>query len=106
LSLLSLAGAPPLGGFFAKFYILWAGVKAGLLWLVVIGVLNVITSLYYTLKVVKVMYLDKPTSHALVQVTAPQKAFQYFSIFGIIILGIFQGPFVKFLEIVLQNLIR
>ncbi len=106
LSLLSLAGAPPLAGFFAKFYLLWAGVKAGYLWLAVIGVLNVITSLYYYLKVVKVMYFDKPANHSSLQVSLSQKTFQYFSIFGILVLGIFQGPFVKFLGTVLKNTLQ
>lgn len=106
LSLLSLAGAPPLGGFFGKFYVLWSGVKAGLLWLVVIGVLNVITSLYYYLKIVKAMYLDKPAEDAVLRVSSSQKAFQYFSIVGILALGIFQGPFVRFAESALKNFIQ
>jgi len=115
LSLLSLAGVPPLAGFFAKFYLLWAGVKAGLLWLVLIGLLNVITSLYYYLKVVKVMYVDKPRVGAygntrlpdgqapLLAVSWEQKAMQYFSIFGILLLGIYPGPFVRFVELVFKK---
>ena len=98
LSLLSLAGVPPLAGFFAKFYILWAGTRAGLLWLVVIGVLNVITSLYYYLKIVKVMYIEKPLDPHPLAVSASQKFMQYVSIAGILALGIFQGPFVKLAE--------
>ena len=106
LALLSLAGVPPLGGFFAKFYVLWSGVQAGLLWLVVIGALNVITSLYYYLKIVKAMYLEKPLEDTALRVTQAQKAMQYFSIFGILALGIFQGPFVRFAELALKNLVR
>ncbi len=103
LSLLSLAGIPPLAGFFAKFYLLWAGVKAGLLWLVLIGLLNVITSLYYYLKVVKWMYVDKPLSESLLPVGLGQKAMQYLSIFGILALGIYQKPFVKLAEMALSG---
>lgn len=106
LSLLSLAGAPPLGGFFAKFYILWSGVEAGLLWLVVIGALNVILSLYYYLKVVKAMYFEKSADESPYQVTAAQKTFQVLSIAGIVVLGIFQGPFVLLAEAALQGLVR
>ncbi|MBI2095547.1 MAG: NADH-quinone oxidoreductase subunit N [Candidatus Omnitrophica bacterium] len=109
LALLSLAGVPPLGGFFAKFYLLWAGMRAGLLWLVVIGALNVITSLYYSLKIVKVMYLDPPTPPSFdgaspssggagPELTVNQKAIQYLTIAGILVLGIWQGPFVRFVE--------
>jgi NADH-quinone oxidoreductase subunit N len=95
LSLLSLAGVPPLAGFFAKFYLLWAGVKAGLWWLALVGVLNVITSLYYYLKIVKVMYVDKPSDPRPVRLTADQVFFQALSIGGILVLGLVQGPFVS-----------
>jgi NADH-quinone oxidoreductase subunit N len=98
LSLLSLAGVPPLAGFFGKFYVLLAGMKAGLLWLVAIGVLNVITSLYYYLKVVKVMYVDKPASAEPLRLSVEQKVIQYVCILGILALGIFQGPFVRLAE--------
>lgn len=95
LALLSLAGVPPLGGFFAKFYLLWAAVESKLYWLALIGVLNVITSLYFYLKVVKVMYLDKPSDPVALHVPLHQKAMQYFAIAGILALGIWQGPFVE-----------
>lgn len=106
LSLLSLAGVPPLAGFFAKFYILWASVKAGLLWLTVIGVLNVVTSLYYYLKVVKVLYIDPPLTDAPVSVSAAQKAVQYFSIFGIVLLGLWPGPIVRIAEQAFSGFLR
>lgn len=96
LSLLSLAGVPPLAGFFAKFYILWAAVRSGLLWLAVIGILNVITSLYYYLKIVKAMYLDKPWDASPIPVNPAQRLFQYFALLGILAIGIFQAPFVGF----------
>jgi len=103
LGLLSLAGVPPLAGFFAKFTILWAGVKNGLLWLVIIGLLNVITSLYYYLKIVKVMYVDKPADERLIPLTLDQRVIQYFSILGILVLGIYQGPFVRLVEAAFRN---
>jgi NADH-quinone oxidoreductase subunit N len=99
ISLFSLAGLPPLAGFFAKFYVLWAGVKSGLLWLVLIGLFNVITSMFYYLKIVKAMYIDKPVDTAPVRVTADQKIFQYACMFGIILLGVYQGPFVRLAEL-------
>ncbi|MBI3315803.1 MAG: NADH-quinone oxidoreductase subunit N, partial [Candidatus Omnitrophica bacterium] len=98
LSLLSLAGIPPLAGFFAKFYLLWSAVKSGMLWLALIGVLNVITSLYYYLKVVKVMYLEKPARGGTLRISNEEKTLQYACILGVLLLGIFQGPFVKFAE--------
>lgn len=92
IALLSLAGVPPLSGFFAKFYLLWAGVKSGLLWLVVIGIINVVTSLYYYLKIVKVVYLEKPANAEPMNVTGAEKAFQYAVTAAILFLGIYPGP--------------
>ena len=106
ISLLSLAGVPPLSGFLAKFYILWAGVKAGYLWLVVIGILNVVTSLYYYLKIIKAMYLEKPAGSLPLNVTAQQKAMQYFSLLGIVLLGIWPGPFVHWAQTAFTTLLR
>jgi len=66
ISLLSLAGMPPLGGFIAKVIVFAAAVQSGLVWLAVIGVLNSIIGLYYYLTVLKYIYLyrseddDKP----------------------------------------------
>ena len=57
----SLAGIPPLAGFFAKFYVFYAAVNAGLFALAVIGfVLSVIGAFYY-LRIVKIIYFDEPT---------------------------------------------
>ncbi|MGJ0504735.1 MAG: NADH-quinone oxidoreductase subunit NuoN [Methylocystis sp.] len=56
----SLAGVPPLAGFFAKYYVLLAAVDAGLFGLAVTGVLASAVAAYYYLRVVKVMYFDEP----------------------------------------------
>ncbi len=56
----SLAGVPPLGGFFAKYYVFLPAVDAGLYGLAVIGVLASAISAFYYLRVVKVMYFDEP----------------------------------------------
>lgn len=56
----SLAGIPPLAGFFAKFYVFLAAVKAGLIALAVIGVITSVVGAYYYLAIVKVMYFDPP----------------------------------------------
>ena len=58
--LFSLAGIPPLAGFFAKFYVFLAAVNAGLYALAVIGVLLSVVGAYYYLRIVKIMYFDAP----------------------------------------------
>ncbi|MGJ5036339.1 MULTISPECIES: NADH-quinone oxidoreductase subunit NuoN [unclassified Bradyrhizobium] len=58
--LFSLAGVPPLAGFFAKWYVFVAAIKAGLFTLSVIGVLTSVVGAYYYLLIVKTMYFDEP----------------------------------------------
>lgn len=53
----SLAGIPPTGGFVGKFYIFNAAIQAGYVWLVIIGVLNSVISVYYYLRVVINLYM-------------------------------------------------
>ena len=56
----SLAGIPPLAGFFAKFYVFLAAVNAGLYPLAVIGVVASVVGAYYYLRIVKIIYFDEP----------------------------------------------
>jgi NADH-quinone oxidoreductase subunit N len=58
--LFSLAGIPPLAGFFAKFYVFLAAIEANLYALAVIGVLASVVGAYYYLRIVKIMYFDEP----------------------------------------------
>ncbi|HEY8275474.1 MAG TPA: NADH-quinone oxidoreductase subunit NuoN [Methyloceanibacter sp.] len=58
--LFSLAGIPPLAGFFAKFYVFLAAIHAGLYSLAVIGVLLSAIAAYYYLRIIKLMYFDAP----------------------------------------------
>ena len=57
----SMAGIPPLGGFFGKLYVFLAAIDAQLYWLAIIGVLTSVIGAYYYLRVIKVMYFDQPT---------------------------------------------
>lgn len=56
---LSLAGMPPFGGFVGKVFVFAAGIQAGYVWLVVIGILNSIVGVYYYLTTMKFVYLDR-----------------------------------------------
>src|SRR5438128_8059433 len=70
--ILSLAGIPPLAGFFGKFYLFSAALHAvanqGLLWLVTLGLIGSFVSLYYYLLVLKAIFVDEPS------ITAAQSA--------------------------------
>ncbi len=56
----SLAGIPPLAGFFAKYFVFMAAIKSGLVALAVIGVIASVVSAYYYLRIVKLIYFDEP----------------------------------------------
>jgi len=56
----SMAGIPPLAGFFGKLYVILAAVGAGLTWLAVIAVITSVISGFYYIKIVKIMYFDEP----------------------------------------------
>jgi NADH-quinone oxidoreductase subunit N len=93
VSLLSLAGMPPLGGFISKFLVFAAAVEANYIWLAVVGVLNAIIGLYYYLIVLKVVYLyrsDKDDQPIIV--SRPYSLTLGILIFGIILLGTFFAP--------------
>lgn len=96
LALLSLAGMPPLVGFFGKLWLLLAAVERGLLWLVAVGVVNVVISLYYYLLVVKRMYLHAPQPALRVPVSRALKLTVYACLAGMLLLGIYQQPLVTF----------
>lgn len=59
LALFSLAGIPPTAGFFGKLFLLTAGSVKGNFWLILIAGLNMVISLYYYLKVVRAVFMDK-----------------------------------------------
>jgi NADH-quinone oxidoreductase subunit N len=57
--MLSLAGVPPLAGFVGKFYVFSAALDAGLVWLVIIAVLNAVISAYYYIRVIVAIYMQE-----------------------------------------------
>jgi NAD(P)H-quinone oxidoreductase subunit 2 len=59
IALLSLGGIPPLAGFFGKIYLFWAGWQAGLYGLVLLGLITSVVSIYYYIRVVKMMVVKE-----------------------------------------------
>ncbi|MBS9390941.1 MAG: NAD(P)H-quinone oxidoreductase subunit N [Dolichospermum sp. WA123] len=72
ISLLSLGGIPPLAGFFGKIYLFWAGWQAGLYWLVLLGLVTSVVSIYYYIRVVKMMVVKEPQEMSDVVKNYPQ----------------------------------
>jgi NADH-quinone oxidoreductase subunit N len=92
--LLSLAGVPPLGGFIAKLYIFVAAINQNLIFLVIVGLMNIIISMYYYLVVVKKIYIMEPTDLSPIPVSPALKAVVYLSLIGVLALGIYPKPFI------------
>ena len=98
LSLLSLIGMPPAVGFIAKFYIFSGAVQNGLLWLVIIAVINSVISAYYYLRVVKVMWFGEPVSAEKVPSSGALRVALSLSCLGILLLGIVPGLAMRLAE--------
>lgn len=105
VSLLSLAGMPPLAGFVAKVYVFAAAVESGWVWLAFVGVLNSIVGLYYYLTVLKVVYLYRsehedrriaiPPAYALALVAC---------VVVILLIGSLSGPWLDWAEVSARGL--
>jgi len=86
LVLFSMAGVPPMVGFFAKLLVLKAVIEAGMMWLAVAAVVFAVIGAFYYLRVIKYMYFDEPESEA--PVTAPVDFGAALTLNGIMILGL------------------
>jgi NADH-quinone oxidoreductase subunit N len=99
LCLISLIGMPPAAGFMAKFYIFSGAVKQGLLWLVIIAVINSVISAFYYLRVVKVMWFGEPASPAKLASSGSLRVALALSSLGVLVLGIVPGFMMKLAEL-------
>ena len=87
----SLAGIPPLAGFFGKYYVFIAAIKSGLTWLAIVGIISSVISVYFYLRIVVLMYFREGE-----QETLPAKSFSgmlgvIISVLLVILLGILPG---------------
>jgi len=88
VALLSLGGLPLMAGFMAKFYVFLSAARSGLIWLVAIGVVNSVVSLYYYLRVIFEMYVAEGETEAL-SIDPPAALAMSLCIAGVLALGVF-----------------
>jgi NADH-quinone oxidoreductase subunit N len=106
IGLLSLAGLPPMVGFFAKFYLFAAAFQAGLTWLVVLGLLMSAVSLFYYTWVIRQMYLVAPTSEEPIRFPTPALVSVAAATVGVLAIGIISNPFVRFAEAAVATMVK
>jgi len=96
LAMSSLAGIPPLFGFFAKLLVLKAAIDAGMMWLAIIAIVFAIIGCYYYLYVIKVMYFDEPADETALVLPQDKPLRWLLSLNGValIALGLFWGPLI------------
>ena len=96
ICLLSLAGIPPLAGFFAKMYLFWAAAERGLYLPVILGVINSAISLYYYARVIRQMYMLEPaTAAGPVRVGRVPAVSLAAAAIGVVFMGFLASPFIQ-----------
>jgi len=105
---LSLAGMPPFGGFVAKVFVFAAGIQAGYVWLVVVGIVNSIVGVYYYLNVMKYVYLyrmpnEDEEKHP-VPLTRPYAIALVVLAIGVLLVGTLFAPWFSWSDTAAMNL--
>lgn len=85
----SLAGIPPISGFFAKFYVFMAGWQSGATWLVAVAIITTVISLYYYLRLLKAVFITPPTSTNPVRVPPAMYVTLVLTAGLVVVLGVF-----------------
>ncbi len=94
VALFSLAGIPPLAGFFGKFFLFSAAAESGYYVLLTIAVLNAVISLYYYLLVIKAMFINKSESPiAFFESDQPTRIALAGCVIGILVIGFYSPVF-------------
>ena len=87
----SLAGLPPLAGFFAKYYVFIAAIKSGLTWLAILGIISSVISVYFYLRIVVLMYFREAEGEVALSKSFSGLIGIVISVLLVILLGIFPG---------------
>jgi NADH-quinone oxidoreductase subunit N len=105
---LSLAGMPPFGGFVAKVFVFAAGVQAGYVWLVIVGIINSIVGVYYYLNVMKYVYLfrmpNEDEEKYPVPLTRPYMIALVVLTIGVVLIGTLFAPWFSWSDTAALNL--
>ena len=105
---LSLAGMPPFAGFVAKIFVFAAGIQAGYVWLVIVGIINSIIGVYYYLNALKYVYLyrmpDQDEENHPIPMTRPYAIALAVLTIGVILIGTIFAPWFSWSDAAALNL--
>jgi NADH-quinone oxidoreductase subunit N len=110
LAMVSLAGIPPLAGFFGKFLLLKAVIaqapaQHAYYWLIAVAIAGVVISLYYYFGVVRAIYWsDEPADPTPIKTSKPIRLTLAACITGMLLLGIYPNPFVELADQAVRSL--
>lgn len=96
LTMASLAGFPPLVGFFGKLLVLQAAIDAGFLWVAIVAAVCAVIGAFYYLRVIKAMYFDEASTAPDVSAPVDVRVVLTVNALALLGLGIFWGPLAEF----------
>ncbi|MGB9887292.1 MAG: NADH-quinone oxidoreductase subunit N [Moorellales bacterium] len=106
-SLLSLAGIPPLAGFWGKFYLFTAAIERGYVWLALVAVIMTMVSVYYYLLVAKAMFIKEPPAGSpSLRVPIGLQVAMVACLVVILLVGTYPGPLTQIAADVAQTFLR
>ena len=95
VSMLSLAGIPPVAGFFAKYYLFVNAWSAGFTWLVLVAIVTSIIGAFYYLRIIGFLYNRKEVVGSAIEISVMYKVILYFSILTLLVLGLMPNLILK-----------
>jgi NADH-quinone oxidoreductase subunit N len=93
--MLSLAGIPPVAGFFAKYYLFVNAWSAGFTWLVLVAIVTSIIGAFYYLRIIGFLYNRKEVVGSAIEISVMYKIILYFSILTLLVLGLMPNLILK-----------
>jgi NADH-quinone oxidoreductase subunit N len=98
ICLISLTGIPPTAGFVGKLVVFKSGMDAGMLWLVMFGVINSVVAAFYYFRIIKVMFMGEPKSEERVPSSSALRLTLLISTIGVFALGVYPYMVLKFTD--------
>ena len=98
VTMFALAGLPPFAGYFGKYYIFIAAVKANFTWLAIIGVFASAISVYFYLRIIVLMYFKSPETEIKIQKSNTAVLAVIIAVLIVIILGIFPNSVINLIS--------